>query len=359
MDNRTIMKDVRRRFVNAHAITIVTVSIVEIIGYIVFILRGTQTFSFTNKYMWLCVVLPIVVNFTAHFCARYAINTLSLRESAKDSLIVYAALATSIVVSISHREFIITSCAFIFPVILSTFFNNRKLLNQCTLIFVLSSLETAFILYTEGKMDLTMQLNMVILFGFVFICYLCAGIAIDFSEKSQKTIEKHEADNELLRHGMLHDSMTGLYNHRAFHSILEKAMEDYRVNMRKVCLAVIDIDDFKKVNDTYGHGYGDAVIVKLANIINKHCKDYKACRYGGEEFAIVFYDINIDEAKGIVEEILKEFSEYKFVFTSDRFTFSCGISQYDGLKAKDEMFSEADDNMYAAKRNGKNRIVIS
>lgn len=134
-------------------------------------------------------------------------------------------------------------------------------------------------------------------------------------------------------------------------------LEDYIAKLRKTSIFVLcDIDDFKKVNDNYGHPVGDQVLNLLGSIIKKNIreKDF-AGRYGGEEFLIIFDTDNIESVKLRVDKINRDFnSQTKNLSLS----FSAGISIYDGSKRITETIKEADVALYYVKRNGKNNSAI-
>ena len=154
--------------------------------------------------------------------------------------------------------------------------------------------------------------------------------------------------------------MTGLYNHRAFYAELDSSIESAKNGNEDLCLAMIDIDNFKNVNDSYGHDCGDAVLKNLAEIIEKHCDSGdRACRYGGEEFAIIFNKKDISSAVNVVEKILNRFSQSTYKFTRESITFSCGLACFEKQLSREEFFNVADKRMYKAKHNGKNQIMAA
>lgn len=358
MNNRKIIKDFRNSFVNLHALVVLIVTFLELIGLAVILKEEIIRFSWDNSYLWQSVIIPISLNVLVHIAARILVFKSSLNDNLKNAVIVYAALITSAVVSICHRDFIITSCAFIFPVVLSTAFNDKKILGQSIAVTVATYFTTAVILYFENKMTVGMNLNMTILFGFMIVSYLCAGVSIKYTDKNYQTINSQASDNERLKDRVHHDGMTGLYNHRSFYSILKKAVNAYHSDGIRVCLAMLDIDNFKSINDTYGHDDGDAVLVALSDIMKNNCIGDKVCRYGGEEFGIIFLDKDFDQAHKTVSKILDEFSECEFDFSQESITFSCGICEYDGKLSAEEFFAEADRKLYRAKHEGKNKIVV-
>ena len=153
--------------------------------------------------------------------------------------------------------------------------------------------------------------------------------------------------------------MTGLYNHNSFWVQLENQVKIFN-NDTELCLAIIDIDDFKKVNDTYGHDCGDIVLNYMATTLKEYCNDnITAYRYGGEEFAVLLSGVNIIDATDILQNILNKFRTYNFEFSNQRITFSAGIAKYTENLTSAEFFESADKTMYKAKQNGKNHILIS
>ena len=184
MDNQTLRDGFRHQLTNVHALTVLTVSVLEIIGYIMLIASGVEFFSLQNHYLWYGVVFPIIVNAITHFIARAIVNKPGISRQRKNTTIIVATLVTSYIVAILHKEYIVTGCAFIFPIILSAFFNDRKLLNIsfAASIFILLSVGAAF--WLDKAMTLTASINLCILFGFSFVAYLCGIISINFSKET-------------------------------------------------------------------------------------------------------------------------------------------------------------------------------
>jgi len=159
------------------------------------------------------------------------------------------------------------------------------------------------------------------------------------------------------------DSLTGIANHRLFHETLER--EIARSN-RKGCtfsLILIDIDNFKKINDTYGHQVGDAVIVDLTKRIGLIIRagDILA-RYGGEEFGLILPETDIHGAEVLASRILSAFTARQLTYLHHKLSYSAsiGVAVYDGMAPvkKDMLIRAADEALYESKRNGKNRFTV-
>lgn len=359
MNNKALHDRFRRQFINVHALTVLTVSVFEIIAYIVFVASGVEFFSLRNRYLWYGVVLPVVVNLLTHLVARWVDHDRKISRKWKNGSIVIAALITSLVVAVIHREYIATSCAFIFPLLLSSMFNDKKLLNFSFGGSVFILVAVGFTFWVCDEMTLHNAISLLVLFGFLLVSYFCGVISINFSEQNYTTIESQAKQNSKLQQDVLRDQMTGLYNHNAFVAQLDKQIKAYR-REAPFCLMMVDVDNFKSVNDTYGHDCGDMVLIRLAKTIQKHCgQEHGAYRYGGEEFAVLFFGKNATQAKKIAENILEEFRNHTFPFTDRPITFSAGLAEYTPGLTGEGFFEQADKTLYQAKRSGKNRILTA
>lgn len=157
------------------------------------------------------------------------------------------------------------------------------------------------------------------------------------------------------------DGLTGLYNRSHFDMRWNEEYESSIRHGKSLTLVMIDIDQFKSVNDTFGHPAGDAVIAGMANLLHKHLRSSDiACRYGGEEFALILPDTTPEDAKGLCERIRIACEEIDWPRHPERkVTISLGISGcIDGptLTAM-EWIEHVDSNLYQAKERGRNRIV--
>lgn len=159
------------------------------------------------------------------------------------------------------------------------------------------------------------------------------------------------------------DPMTNLYNRRYFNEIIKSLLLIAKRTSQLFSLIIIDIDDFKNVNDTYGHSVGDRVINDLADIFRNTVRNSDiSVRFGGEEFVIILPNTHLKEAE-IIAKKLKDIVENNTIILKDgsriKFTISLGVSQ---IQQDDEsvetVLHKADEALYQAKNSGKNKIVI-
>ncbi|WP_231574911.1 GGDEF domain-containing protein [Paenibacillus sp. FSL R7-0273] len=157
------------------------------------------------------------------------------------------------------------------------------------------------------------------------------------------------------------DALTGLYNHKTFHEYLDSLLEQCESNGLRLQLALFDIDNFKRVNDTYGHWVGDLVLKEVAARVRGMIglNDF-AARYGGEEFAVIFTDKSFQEANAAVEELRSAISLMEHPYAGGKpITVSIGLCAYQLGNGKELLFRKTDNALYAAKHGGKNMVVTA
>lgn len=149
------------------------------------------------------------------------------------------------------------------------------------------------------------------------------------------------------------DGLTQMYNHKYICDNLEIRVQNNKENF---CIAMIDVDYFKKINDTYGHQCGDEVLEKVASVIKSNItSNDMAGRYGGEEFLLIFLDKGIEEVFNIVEAMRKELFSTIISKKEIKVTISAGIVRHNYENAE-ELLQKADEKLYKAKENGRNRV---
>ena len=158
------------------------------------------------------------------------------------------------------------------------------------------------------------------------------------------------------------DPLTGLYNRRHFEDNLEREFLRAVRYDNNLSFAIIDVDFFKKVNDTYGHSCGDYVLKEVAYLIlQTFRKTDMVFRYGGEEFAVIITETPIEKAVIPLERLRKSISEYPFFYngTKIKITVSIGVSEVNKqTESVHQLFENADKALYKAKENGRNQISL-
>jgi len=182
-------------------------------------------------------------------------------------------------------------------------------------------------------------------------------------EENEKTLKESETRFKFLAN---HDPLTGIYNRRSFIELAGVELANAALMSKPCCLAMMDIDHFKDLNDTFGHLAGDEALrfaVKTLELCLRK-NDFMG-RYGGEEFIFFFYDADEDTGFKVVERLRKNLADTPMLFEDALIpvyaSFGVVQSDMDELKSKDyvrELIEHADTAMYAAKNTGRNRVML-
>ena len=163
-----------------------------------------------------------------------------------------------------------------------------------------------------------------------------------------------------LRSLMARDSLTGLFNHTTTTHLLESSIATAARKGGELCFAMLDIDRFKSVNDTYGHPVGDQVLLALSRVLQQRLRNTDIVgRYGGEEFAVILPDVSSARATLLIDELRQSFSRLVFQSASGDFscTFSAGIAAYPAHQRIEVLREAADKALYKAKDGGRNCVI--
>ena len=168
--------------------------------------------------------------------------------------------------------------------------------------------------------------------------------------------------NELVHASDLvrHDPLTGALNRKGMDEALEGEVSRVRRQGGVLSLALLDVDNFKKLNDRLGHAAGDAALVHLTTVTREAIRPQDTlARYGGEEFVVLLPNTPMDDAVSAMVRVQRELTRRFFMNNNDKvlITFSCGIAELKGEETPYDALKRADDAMYLAKRAGKNRVV--
>jgi diguanylate cyclase (GGDEF)-like protein len=196
--------------------------------------------------------------------------------------------------------------------------------------------------------------NTVLTFGMLILFSLFFALEVRYMQRML------ERENSKLGKMANFDPLTKLYNRRSMERYLDEAMHQAVEHQKIFCLMMADIDDFKKVNDTYGHDCGDEVLVAVSQILSSNVREGdRVCRWGGEEFLVLF-ETNLEMAERIAQRIRKQVEAQELEAGSKivKVSVTMGIAEYKETATIPQLVEEADQNLYFGKRHGKNQVVI-
>lgn len=249
----------------------------------------------------------------------------------------------------AHNSVPEMSILLIYPIFGATIYNSRKIMIMQSVVstaayFLIKSVIIPNIrVYvpvntTKTYLIIFIGLNL----GAVTISFLLRRISTEIVNDSKNKVESLEIAAKT-------DQMTGLFNHSTFYKVLEQKIEETSTG-KKLSLIVFDIDNFKGINDRFGHALGDIIILKAVNIIKDNIRSSgSAFRYGGEEFAVILDDADESAAAQIAETIVRSFHKNGngAEFNDEKFSISAGIAEYPSGKCTTaEFFTAADNALY-------------
>jgi diguanylate cyclase len=189
----------------------------------------------------------------------------------------------------------------------------------------------------------------------------------DIMVAAQKEVKESEVRIKELEDKLAHmselvreDQLTGSLNRRGLDDVFEREADRADRRGTPLCAAMLDLDNFKKLNDTYGHSAGDEALVHLVRIVKQTLRSIDViARYGGEEFLIVMPETTLDEAAMAMTRVQRELTTHFFSANDQRLfiTFSAGVALRAPRETQDATIKRADAAMYEAKKTGKNRVV--
>jgi len=183
------------------------------------------------------------------------------------------------------------------------------------------------------------------------------------NEKLKLQLDKVELLQKKLREQATRDPLTGLYNRRYLADSFQRALVRARREETPVSVAIMDLDHFKDINDTFGHKGGDAVLKAIAELFLRHVRASDIiCRYGGEEFTILMSNASLNTAAKRMEDLRKEIEGTSIIYNDKNIhvTLSIGMAGFPDHGEDDEAILLAADNMlYQSKRNGRNQVSVA
>lgn len=284
----------------------------------------------------------------------------------QDYILISTSALLAFILSFVHSSVDYLLFFLFFPIMISIFYFQYK-----KLLYAMANTFAVFYTLYAVNPDIHGRITPVGLTAISLLLAVYSGIAFGVLTRGRETLQhlrsSYESNQELLVRTILMDklaktdTLTDTYNHMAYHEFVENIVEQAENGRLTLHIAVIDIDNFKSVNDTYGHRAGDAVLREVSSIAKAKVGPHDfVARYGGEEFVILFTEKEFDEAYATVERIRKEVASTPHESIKGLVvTISVGLNRYIPGMGKERLFQGADAALYEAKRSGKNRTVVS
>lgn len=305
------------------------------------------------------------------FMIGFFLATLKLRKRTEPNTAVFVLQYLSVIVIMAAGIAIVTIDQLvtnnITPFLLTCIVCGTVFLIRPLISFIIYS--TSYLTYyllialtiTNQEMLLSNRVNGITAIG---IGLLLSIILWNYSYTNITQKRRIEMQQKQLEQMAYYDSLTDLPNRRLFKKLIEQELASMHRHGHESVVIMLDIDDFKNINDTYGHPVGDEILRQLAHLLNSNIRKYDTvCRFGGEEFIILMPKTSLEGGAVFAERLRKLIMEEKFIVGSITLQITCSfgvslLSVNDGQNSENYYFL-ADKSLYVAKHSGKNRVEIA
>ncbi|NLE19835.1 MAG: GGDEF domain-containing protein [Clostridiales bacterium] len=320
----------------------------------------SRTQLISHRHFWLnYVVLATLAMLLGTFVADRIIRSNRFSVRLGESVSVLLLLFFSLLLCLLHNTTAAILACYIIPVLVSTVYSNTALTrNTFILALVLLVLSSAAVSrITTRDYGFWLLAESWASLGLLVVSYLLSHVLIMFGEEGISVrVQKLILETQLML-----DSLTNLYNRRAYVNFAPTIFEQCKANKSPLFLAEIDIDDFKQINDTHGHAAGDRTLQIIADMIRGIVPHHVyAFRYGGEEIVLLFEGFELSGARAACEKLLESLRSTQLMETGgEKVTASCGLAELKPeMTELSDLFQAADDALYVAKKSGKDQIVV-
>jgi diguanylate cyclase (GGDEF)-like protein len=338
-----------------------------VVGFILISSQITYYFSGRESSGVLGFIEPIVITMGIALTSLLLMAELLLQYTHRMfdyMLIIIGFIIAIIIMLVAGRSINGLQIALEIPIMVSMFYFNSKRLWFAGLVTLIGFM----ILYTlvavlreqVSLYDLIAIIGMITLTSVIGHAVRIRGMYLLQSlERAVSSGKELFVDTITLEFTSKQDYLTGLYNHITFHEYLDSLIQQHETNGLPLQLAIVDIDNFKQINDTFGHPHGDEVLRKLSSLLNASLtSDDLVARYGGEEFTLILTGKSPDQSLQTVEGIRESIANLDFPELRHRIvTVSIGMTEYVKGLGKNALFQKADALLYQAKHQGKNMTM--
>lgn len=367
--NASIENKIRQRFIRMLFFCVLAAFIVDVIFYTYYLY--IDLFE-TNpvEYFFHRLVAPTVVN-TTSFILMVRIQDKVSEGEKKTFWVCFFCSTIGGSIGFFHSYYIVTWLACVFGILLSSIMRSERdkkiLVAYCYLLVTVDALSIIYErygrpVYKQSSTEFYIH-HLVISYVLLFFYYRLSKVLHNYIEDMFTAIRNAQETSEVYSIRIKYDALTGVYSRDYIYQNFMDMFTDVSSTNKKM-MAMIDIDDFKKINDTYGHDKGDNVLRRVGDLgrsfglAEQNDEIFQMARYGGEEFIIVFNDRDPGICYMILELFLQEFEATDFEGIDKSITLSAGLVCVSNTYDFDNVFKVVDDALYESKHEGKNRITV-
>lgn len=333
----------------------------------IFIIHSDMlTTSLTNYFVKFFIV-PSGLNLLLTASATWVVKRPDISQLRKIYTVSLDFVGIGFVLFTVHISFSAIYFVFAIAIMLTLVYGNYRITDVTALLSIASVIVSELFIHWDADKVTVFEsaermVNFLISVAALAVFSAICNVVIRFGREKTLVGVQREVERQHLRKSILIDEMTGLYNRRAYDRHFPGITEASRLAARPLAMAVLDIDDFKQINDLHGHAVGDRVLLALANVLKEGGPEGSyTFRIGGEEFVLLLPNASVCDAVRICEGLLDAARAVRLPeLNGAGFTCSCGVAGMPGDAADaPALFEAADAALYLAKKNGKNKVATS
>lgn len=350
----------RKSIMKTNVYLVLMILVAETIMF--FVLKKMGMILISNiQYLIKYLIVPSGVNLLILLAGWYITKIQRSEWKYINYIPVVQQMLLGMVVAAVHCMFRVTMCVFCIPIMLAVIFSDKKMARNLS--FIAAGCLGVVCVYRHYMGDFAYEDVYIISEAMVTLIIILATnmvcrILIEFQKEKDVAIKKSYQKELEMQEQINRDQKTGLLGASAFSNALFCYAQEAADSKDTFALVMIDIDDFKTINDTFGHANGDIVIRRLAETL-KYFFAGKGIpsRFGGEEFTVIIKEHDEKRVQVLLEQFRSEIEKQRYDFMGKGITVSMGYSMWKEGFTDTVMFEQADTAMYYAKKLGKNRIV--
>ena len=307
------------------------------------------------------VITPAILNSTTYIIAKYKNNSDKLSDEDKNFICSMALCTVAGIMSIFHSYYAPLWVAPSVALVFCSVFHNKRIYKWMLLYsMIIVALSCVYICTEDTTLSVSYIIEQcVVAEALTIVCGLVTRQVSTYQKEVLELTKKSMQNEEEYKNKLDYDTLTGVHSRVYMDKIIHKLF-GVENGQDIVAFAIIDLDDFKKVNDTYGHDNGNIVLKVLGSLLNDYAtKTEYVGRFGGEEFIIVFKDTSKEQCFFKLEKIRRDLNLYVFDFMDEKISFSAGLVCCKSGTNYKKVFKLADEALYISKKTGKNKITIN
>ncbi len=305
------------------------------------------------------MVLPMILIGIAVYVSVRVLGSPNIKEERKNRVAALAMMSMCGAIGVFGSRHLSMWCLAALVILVSTIMQDMRLLTELLLYsYLLTVLEVLVWTNCTGENLITMIVKGCSVLLVNTVAYGLSRVInlfhADLLDLNRELVEKEHEYLDQIRY----DNLTGVFSRLYLFKVGERVVANH-VHGKTVSIAMIDIDHFKVVNDTFGHENGDVVLYKLGHRLKGYLgNDLHVGRFGGEEFTVIFDGGKASDHQKTLEEMRQCFEKIRYPFTDKSFTFSAGITVLKEHESFTDVIKRADEALYESKRNGRNRVTF-